>query len=442
MTRRRRTGLKVAPFIVDVTPPIGYQLAYVINKKIDSRIYVRGIVIDDGMTRAVLASADYIGLVGYAYRRWKRMLARASGAPESQVLLHGVHQHDSLSPTPPEIDQMVKKLGFPVDATSSYWKEVTARLGEAVTKAVRSGRRGSWQNITRLATAERRLSGLASNRRLLNKEGKVWAMRFSMCSNPKLQREPVGRIDPILRTIAFLGTGSRVISTLHFYATHPQVAYHRDMVGSDVPGLALKHLDKAVKGKGLHIYFTGCGGDITFGKYAYSVKKKSLAVLGKKLGQGLAANVKNLQEQPLGKLSFSHTRVKLPLKPLPTLKKLQQELKKASDPREARDKAQRLIFAKNRKKWGQPRISLMSIGPNVHMVSLPSECVVEYQLYAQDLVPDQFLACAAYGEYGFGYMPTAKMYKEGGYEPKASICTPQIEKVLKTGIAKLLPSPK
>jgi len=47
------TGLKIVTFKVDVTPPVGEPLAYDPNEKVETPIYVSGIVVDDGKTRAV-----------------------------------------------------------------------------------------------------------------------------------------------------------------------------------------------------------------------------------------------------------------------------------------------------------------------------------------------------------------------------------------------------
>ena len=53
---------------------------------------------------------------------------------------------------------------------------------------------------------------------------------------------------------------------------------------------------------------------------------------------------------------------------------------------------------------------------------LPSECFVEYQLRAQASVPDRFVACAAYGDCGPWYIPTADAYPQGGYAVSVASC--------------------
>ena len=55
--------------------------------------------------------------------------------------------------------------------------------------------------------------------------------------------------------------------------------------------------------------------------------------------------------------------------------------------------------------------------------------------------PDQFVALAAYGDYGPGYIGTAIAYTQGGYETGiVSRVSPAVEKVLLTAMRALLAS--
>ena len=70
---------------------------------------------------------------------------------------------------------------------------------------------------------------------------------------------------------------------------------------------------------------------------------------------------------------------------------------------------------------------------------MPGELFVEYQLAAQQMRPGQFVAMAAYGDYGPGYIGTAIAYTQGGYETGiVSRVGPSVEKVLLDGMQSLL----
>ncbi len=71
---------------------------------------------------------------------------------------------------------------------------------------------------------------------------------------------------------------------------------------------------------------------------------------------------------------------------------------------------------------------------------MPGELFVEYQLAAQKIRPDLFVAMAAYGDYAPCYIGTEVAYSQGGYEtgPHASLVAPSVEKSLMDVIRRLL----
>ena len=76
----------------------------------------------------------------------------------------------------------------------------------------------------------------------------------------------------------------------------------------------------------------------------------------------------------------------------------------------------------------------------VDILHMPGELFVEYQLAAKAQRPDLFVAMAAYGDYGPGYVGTAIAYEQVGYEtqPASSNVAPEVEGVLMGAIKKLL----
>jgi len=87
----------------------------------------------------------------------------------------------------------------------------------------------------------------------------------------------------------------------------------------------------------------------------------------------------------------------------------------------------------------RPTVDVTSyrLGPAT-ILHLPGEAFVEYQLFAQSLRPNDFIAVAAYGELGTGYVCTDKAFEEGGYEPTASLVGPPTETLLKASIREVL----
>ena len=419
------TELKIVTFQVDVTPPIGDPLAYVPNDKVETPIYVSGIVLDDGQTRAVWVSCDYIYICGESYVVWTEAIAKNAGTVTDNVFLHSVHQHDSIR-WAPEYNPKDGEDG-PLVVNPAYCEKSLRDVSEAIAKAVD----GPWQTVGRLLTAETRIGGLAANRRLVDEHGQFAHTRYSGKNSPELQAWPVGKIDPILRTVCFENTAGRRVVALHFYATHPMAAYQRNMVSTDVPGRALRHVVENDDSVALNIYFTGCGGDVTFGKYNPG-GTPAIELLGKRLGEGMLANLRRLEEQPLGRLTVKRVGFDVPFNPalLP------------ASAYKGEAALERRYFLETIDRWRESSVARLSIGTKIHLLSFTlAEVFVDYQLYAQSLIPEHFLGTAAYGNGVYWYIPTRAAFEEnGGYETGDNACvvTPDIDEVLRNAIRRCL----
>jgi hypothetical protein len=95
-----------------------------------------------------------------------------------------------------------------------------------------------------------------------------------------------------------------------------------------------------------------------------------------------------------------------------------------------------------RARSGQPiRVTCLRVG-TARMLHLPGELFVEYQLAARKMRPELGVMLAAYGNYGPGYIGTARAYDEGGYETAktSSFVGPEAEPKLLDAMRTLLES--
>ncbi|HEY8504978.1 MAG TPA: hypothetical protein VIL46_10375, partial [Gemmataceae bacterium] len=100
--------------------------------------------------------------------------------------------------------------------------------------------------------------------------------------------------------------------------------------------------------------------------------------------------------------------------------------------------ARDLAFLRRMRSGHRIHVNCLRLGP-ARVLYLPGELFVEYQLAAQQMRPDDFVAVAAYGDYGPGYIGTEVAYSQGGYETgPVSRTAPQVEKVLTEAIRGLL----
>jgi hypothetical protein len=106
-----------------------------------------------------------------------------------------------------------------------------------------------------------------------------------------------------------------------------------------------------------------------------------------------------------------------------------------SDAMRAYEGAMRISFVK--RLWRPVAASSLEVG-NVRIVHLPGEPMLEFQTFAQRLMPGSFVAVAGYGDCGPAYICTERAIAEGGYEPSASNVGQGSERQLKNCIEALL----
>jgi len=426
-------GLRVATFACDVTPPVGSPLEEcdppVATSK-DSPLLAKGVVLADGQTRYALCAFDYCELRTGAHDLVRRKIADALDVNELHVEVHCIHQHDapfyevnaelvmSMVPSPPHV------------ADLDFLETASDRVAAAAREAL-----GRLEPFTHVGCGKAKVEKFASNRRVPMPDGTI-GVRYSSCTDPVLIAAPEGLIDPWMRTIT-LFNGERPLVRLHYYASHPQSYYGQGHMNSDTPGLARERLEKE---EGIpQIYFTGCAGNVTAGKYNDGSHASRLE-LADRLYQGMKSAIAATDREACPAIKRRTSLVRFPLRSDADFSEahFREALADPSQIYQQRTKAATGLawYARLRVRPAVD-ISCYQLGP-AKILHLPGEAFIEYQLYAESLCPKDFLATAAYGELGTGYIPTAKAYSEGGYEPTQAFVGPGSEEKLKAAIHEVL----
>lgn len=422
--------LRVATFSCDVTPPPGgHPLIWVTPvKTVEDPLLAKGIILDDGQKRYVLCAVDWCGLCNSSHDLFRRKLAGAVETDVARVEVHCVHQH-----TAPYTDGDAQRLlaheaNLPTYVDFEFLEQLTDRLAASAKAAL-----AHFEPFDRVGTGQAKVDRVASSRRIPVAGGKVRS-RMSASKDPAVRALPEGLIDPLLRTVT-LARGERPLVRLHYYATHPQSFYGDPRACSDTAGFARQRLEK--KEDVFQVYFTGCAGNVAMGKYN-DASREARAELTDRLYAGMEAAVAATRFAPADRIAWKAVPLLLPARNDPGYRP-EDNLAKMKDvkldPVARVRAATRAAFTERIQR--PLDVSLLKIGP-AWLLHLPGECMVEFQLYAQQLVPAQFLAVAAYGDLGPGYICTEKSFSEGGYEPTASRAGPKSEEALKKAISRLL----
>jgi hypothetical protein len=425
--------LAIGTFSVDATPPLGSPLEMGACKpalEIVDPLSARGIVLRNAGAPIVLVAVDWVGIGNGGQQEWRSALAEAAGTTPERVVVHTLHQHDAPG-FDPTSEGLLEPLGLGGQLCNiQAGRDTIQRAAEALRHAMGNSRR-----VTHIGLGRARVEQVASNRRILGPDGKVLYVRYSNCKDPKVRAEPEGVIDPWVRLVSFWD-GERPLAVISYYATHPQSYYCQGGVSADFVGMARALREKALPGV-FHIHFNGASGNVAAGKYNDG-SPEMRPILAQRLADGMSAAWKATVRSPIKANAVDWRAIKLPL---PVSERLRDtgNLRKILEDPNGQTRA-RATAATDLAWAGNPQAGLarLRLGPAVALY-MPGELFVEYQLAAQSMKPSRFVAMAAYGDYGPGYIGTAVAYREGGYETgPVSRVSPEVEDVLTKAIRELI----
>lgn len=431
---RAEESLRIALFNVDATPPIGSPVAYASTRKILDPLSARGVVILGADKPIVLCAVDWIGIANGGHDAWREKLAAAAGTTADHVAVHALHQHDGV-----RCDFTAEMLlaqhgagGKKYDLV--FCRETIEKTAEAIEAAVKKS-----QPMTHLGLGKAKVEKVASNRRILGDDGKVKIVRYSKSRDPAAIAAPEGVIDPYLRLVSFWNEDKPIVC-MTYYATHPQSYYGQGDVTSEFVGIARSMREEAVPGV-MHVHFNGASGNVAAGKYNDG-SKEMRPVLAGRMEKGMRLAWEAVEKKPVSAkdLEWRVAKVKLPPgKHIATEAMKKTLADKDADIRDRLTAAKHLGFAARCSAGNEIEISALRFG-DASIIHMPGELFIEYQLAAQKLAPKNFVAMAAYGDYGPGYIGTEIAYSQGGYETsqRASRVAPQVEGVLMKAMQELL----
>ena len=418
-------ALHLATFTSDATPPAGHPLCggwIEPVRGVDDPLNVVGIVLLGSGAPVVLAAVDWCGIRNDANLIWRKALAEAAHTTPENVAVHCIHAHNA-----PFADTEAEKLleaapGAPPSLDLKFFAATVEKSAGALRESLKTTRR-----FSHIGVGQGKVEQVASNRRILGPDGKVKAVRYSATKDPAVRAEPEGLIDPFLKTLSFWD-GNEPLAALHYYATHPMSYYGDGRVSADFCGLARRKRQTEQPGV-FQIYFTGCAGNITAGKYNDGAKENR-PILRDRIHAAMVAAWKDTKKQAVSSWQWRTTPVKLPPRREASFGEAESQ-KTLQDAKAAKTKRGNAAF---QLAWLNRRdrpidIACLDLGPALVLL-LPGEPFVEYQLKAQQLRPNAFVYVAGYGDGGPGYVPTQRAFLQGGYEPTVALADPSAEQII------------
>ncbi len=398
----------LATFVADVTPSLGHPLmggGIMHAARIDDPLFARGIVLGGAGSPIVIVGVDWCEIRNDAYARWREALAQAAGTVRERVLVSCLHQHDA-----PVADLRAEAILRQHGAQASicdpeFHEQAVASVARAVAEAVKTPER-----LTHVGTATARVEKVASNRRYEKADGTLSFGRTSACREPRAHEAPEGTVDPWLKTLSFWNE-DRSLAAVSFYATHPMSYYGQGGVSSDFVGLARRR--RAADEPRIHqMYLSGASGNVTAGKYNDGSPPMRVE-LADRIYRAMVSGWDNTKRRPLETIQFRAAPLHLEPRDTPGFTAADLRERVASDTRPfGRCLAALGLSWRERVERGQALdVPVVDFG-FARLLQLPAESYVEYQLLAQRLGADSFVAVAGYGECAPGYIPTERSWDE------------------------------
>lgn len=372
------------------------------DKKSEGKIhdlFIKALALEDPQgTKAVILTADLIGVNLDLSTRVKSEIERRYGISSRAILLNASHTHCG-----PEVrasdmpfyqsDEAVKEISDLTD-----WME--QRYIEVIGKAI-ANLKPALLTFSKAAPVP-----FAVCRRFPTPEGIVYR------SGPSSYYTGGSRDDtvPVFRVA---GSDGAIMAILFGYTCHP-ITLTGYLFCGDYPGFAQRYIEEAYPGANA-MFAQGCAGDLV-PNARYQVEY----AMGH--GRALADAVKKAldsDQTPItGAIRFDYDEVPLDLQPLPPRVELEKDLK--SDNENARKKAALFLHKLDNNEPVEPvlhfPIQVLRVGNEVLIIGLAGEPVVDYAVRFKSEFMTQFTWVLGYCNYQFGYLPTWRVLKEGGYE--------------------------
>jgi neutral ceramidase len=365
---------------------------------------------DKDGNRAILITTDLIGFNNYLSDRIRNSLKMKFGLSEDQIILSSSHTHSG-----PALQSLPLQYLAVKDSTGEYSsyhlkliKEYSDRLEREIVDL--AGRASESMEPVKIFSGQG-VARFAVNRRVNGARTTV----------TELVQELDGPVDHSVPVIKVERQSGEMMAVIFGYACHSTTLSLYQWSG-DYPGFAQSELEKLFPGI-TAMFFAGAGADqnpLPRRKIAYAVQ----------YGKTLAASVEAVINEPMTELSprlyTSYTEVGLDYgyPPPPSEEELRLIMDESSnEPPYIKIRANILM---NQLQNGESQpgsylypVQLWNIGGQ-KMIILGGEVVVDYALTLKQIFGKDIFVMA-YANEMTGYIPSLRVYSEGGYEGSRAV---------------------
>jgi hypothetical protein len=389
-----------------ITPPQPVFMAGYANRnkpyeRVHDDLFAKAMVLDDAAgTRGILITTDVIGFPAEIATPLRERIASKTKTPAKSVLINSSHTHTgptlSLDPTPSEGRALTD-----AERTAAYTKDLCDKILSLAEEAA-----GKLQPAKLSFGAG--VVHFVMNRRETTDRGVILGV------NP---RGFADRSVPVLRIDSPEG---KLIGIVCGCASHNTTLGGQDYeISGDYAGHAQRVLEEQNPGVAA-MFVLGCAGDANpYPRGTYEIAFDHGRELAKEVTRVLAAKLAPVR----GPLKTATADVSLPLAPPPAREELEKRAASKGGAltwvaQQSLDRLQR--GEKLPTSYSCP-IAVWQFGDDLTLVALSGEVVSDYVRMIEDALGPTRLWIAAYSNDVYGYLPSARVLREGGYETRGLI---------------------
>lgn len=416
---------KVGLARADITPegPIwlaGYAARNKPSEGVLMPLYALALALEDGQgNRAVIVTADVIDFRAEVAQAACEAITAKTGLPRERILLNWSHTH-----TGPVVN-FAERIGYSMpdeqkQVVDAYTRQLVGKYGELAAAALEDLRPAKLSYGVGVAE-------FPMNRREFTDQG----VRIGFNPRGYVDRSvPVLRVDEpdgSLRAVVF-GTAchNTTLTGQHYQISGDYAGFARSAIERQLPGVQA-------------LFIIGCGADVNPHPRG---ELEHVNLHGERLAAEVLRVLDGAMRPVRGPLKTAWETVDLPFAPVPNRAELEAMTRGpeyiASN---AKPMLRRLDQNEpNAEKYAVP-IAVWQFGEDLTLVALPGEVVSDYVPLIENAIGHGRLWIAGYCNEVFGYLPSAKVLSEGGYETRGvygvGFFAPEVETVVVEAVRRL-----
>jgi hypothetical protein len=365
--------------------------------RVDHRLYAKAMAIQDHAgNRALLITADIIGFPATVTEPICAAISKQTGLRRDQILLNASHTHSGPIVTRDLKMDMPDEQRQRIKANTDRLEKIVIQIGI-----------DAWQDLqpARLAWG-RGVANFAMNRREFTDRG------------VRLGVNPAGTVDRSVPVLRVNNPDGSLRAAVFGYACHGTTITNKSLaISADYAGFAQDTIEQAFP-NAQSMFIMGCAGDTNpYPRLVEGIEKTH----GKELGDEVVRLVNTDLKKLNGPIRTAFEHVDLSLQPLMTRAEAEALAKSGSSSwlrYVASESIKMIEQGKTIPKTFPAPMAAWRFGDSLTLIGISGEVVVEYVRLTEDAIGPRDLWVAGYCNDVYGYLPSKRILREGGYETR------------------------